>query len=98
MLTHRLLPHSVRNHVMSLLEERPVVDLPKAIFWVAVIFSSYQIYTAAFSPMSSQVIRAIHVGFVIWLVYLLHPNFFGRRIPWLRSEEHTSELQSRFDL
>lgn len=68
---------------MSLLEERPVVDLPKAIFWVAVIFSSYQIYTAAFSPMSSQVIRAIHVGFVIWLVYLLHPNFFGRRIPWL---------------
>src|SRR5690625_1227286 len=68
---------------MSLLEERPVVDLPKAIFWVAVIFSSYQIYTAAFSPMSSQVIRAIHVGFVIWLVYLLHPNFFGRRITWL---------------
>ena len=66
---------------MSLLEERPVIELPKAVFWVAVIFSCYQIYTAAFSPMSSQVIRAIHVGFVIWMVYILHPNFFGFRIP-----------------
>lgn len=68
---------------MSVLEERPVIELPKAIFWVAVVFSLYQIYTAAFSPMSSQVIRAIHVGFVIWMVYILHPNFFGRRIPFL---------------
>jgi len=66
---------------MSLLEERPVIELPRAVFWVAVLFSCYQIYTAAFSPMSSQVIRALHVGFVIWMVYILHPNFFGRRIP-----------------
>lgn len=66
---------------MSLLEERPVIGLPRAVFWVAVLFSCYQIYTAAFSPMSSQVIRALHVGFVIWMVYILHPNFFGRRIP-----------------
>lgn len=50
---------------------------------IAVLFSAFQIYTAAFSPMSSQVIRALHVGFVLWMVFSLYPYFFGRRVPWL---------------
>lgn len=46
-------------------------------------FSSFQVYTAAFSPMSSQVIRAIHVGFVMLMVFTLYPQMFGRRMPIL---------------
>lgn len=53
------------------------------VFGIAVLFSAFQIYTAAFSPMSSQVIRALHVGFVLWMVFSLYPYFFGRRVPWL---------------
>src|SRR5699024_12252392 len=42
--------------------------------------------------------------FIIWVIYAayLHARatggFRGTRAAWLRSEEHTSELQSRFDL
>src|SRR5690625_3651262 len=52
--------------------------LPRAIFWIAVAFSSFQVYTAAFSPLSSQVVRAIHVGFVMLMVFTLYPNIFGK--------------------
>lgn len=45
--------------------------LPRAVFWIAVIFSSFQIYTAAFSPLSSQVVRAVHVGFVLLMIFVL---------------------------
>ncbi|QXL85671.1 TRAP transporter permease [Comamonas sp. NLF-1-9] len=60
------------------------VPLRGAAFWVAVLFSSFQIWTAAFQPMSSQVIRAIHVGFVIWLVLILYPPFKGAPAPLAR--------------
>lgn len=49
--------------------------LTGAIFWIAIAFSFFQLITAAFSPLSSQVVRAIHVGFVILLVFALHPPF-----------------------
>lgn len=68
---------------MSPDQDTPMVSLPRMIFWVAVLFSAFQVYTAAFSPISSQVVRAIHVGFVILMVFTLHPNFFGRRLPAL---------------
>ncbi len=51
------------------------VPLRGAAFWVAVLFSCFQIWTAAFQPFSSQVVRAIHVGFVIWMVLILYPPF-----------------------
>lgn len=57
--------------------------LPRSIFWVAVLFSVFQVYTAAFSPISSQVVRAIHVGFVLLMIFTLMPTFFGRKIPAL---------------
>ena len=68
---------------MNLDQEKSMDALPKAVFAVAVLFSAFQVYTAAFSPLSSQVIRAIHVGFVILMIFTLYPTFFGRRIPWL---------------
>lgn len=68
---------------MTLNQENTIQKLPRAIFFVAVMFSFFQIYTAAFSPMSSQVIRALHVGFVLLMVFTLYPRFFGFKLSWL---------------
>ena len=53
----------------------PEQRLGGIIFWIALAFSSFQLWTAAFSPLSSQVVRAIHVGFVLLLVFALRPGF-----------------------
>lgn len=62
------------------LETKPN-EWPKALFYVALAFSIYQIITAAFHPVSSQVLRAGHVGFLLMLVYLAFP-LRGRGTPW----------------
>ena len=49
-----------------------------AVFWVALVFSSFQVITAAFSPISSQVVRAVHVGFVLLMIFLIEPGFSKR--------------------
>ncbi|APU32688.1 C4-dicarboxylate ABC transporter [Ectopseudomonas alcaliphila JAB1] len=54
---------------------------PKAVFYVAILFSVYQIIGAAFHPFSSQVLRAGHVGFVLLMVYLCFP-LRGQGRPW----------------
>ena len=54
---------------------------PKAVFYVAILFSAYQIIGAAFHPFSSQVLRAGHVGFVLLMVYLCFP-MRGQGRPW----------------
>lgn len=48
---------------------------PRAVFYVALLFSIYQIVTAAFHPVSTQVLRAGHVGFLLLLVFLCYPAF-----------------------
>ena len=48
-------------------------EWPRALFYVALLFSIYQIVTAAFHPVSSQVLRAGHVGFLLLLVFLCYP-------------------------
>ena len=45
-------------------------EWPRALFYVALLFSIYQIVTAAFHPVTSQVLRAGHVGFLLLLVGL----------------------------
>jgi len=56
----------------------------KAVFLIAVLFSVFQVWTAAFNPLSSLVVRSIHVGFLLLMTYTL----FGfqqterRTIPW----------------
>jgi TRAP transporter 4TM/12TM fusion protein len=57
------------------------------IFWVAVVFSAYQLIAASFHPFSSQVIRAFHVGFVLLMIFVLYPPFkqqhgFGKGLGW----------------
>ncbi|AVU76531.1 TRAP transporter, 4TM/12TM fusion protein [Pseudomonas sp. E141] len=56
-------------------------DWPKTLFYVALLFSVFQIITAAFSPISSQVLRAVHVGFLLWVVFLSYPAYGASR-PW----------------
>lgn len=54
---------------------------PKTLFYVALLFSTYQIIMAAFHPVSSQVLRAGHVGFLLMVVYLSIPAA-GKGRPW----------------
>lgn len=56
-------------------------EWPKALFYVALLFSIYQIIMAAFHPVSSQVLRAGHVGFLLMVVYLCFPAK-GNGRPW----------------
>lgn len=53
-----------------------------AVFWIAIAFSAFQLTMAAFHPLSSQVIRAIHVGFVLLLVFALFPPM-ANKTGWL---------------
>jgi TRAP transporter 4TM/12TM fusion protein len=57
----------------------------KAVFLIAVAFSTFQVWTAAFNPLSSMVVRSVHVGFLLLMTYAL----FGFRketerksVPW----------------
>jgi TRAP transporter 4TM/12TM fusion protein len=56
-------------------------EWPRAIFYVAIAFSTFQIVTAAFHPFSTQVLRAVHVGFLLLMVFLAYPTR-GRERPW----------------
>ncbi|MGQ7960240.1 TRAP transporter permease [Pseudomonas sp. SP16.1] len=56
-------------------------DWPKALFAVALLFSIFQIVTAAFHPVSTQVLRAVHVGFLLLVVFISIPAF-GIKRPW----------------
>ncbi len=52
----------------------------------ALTFSTYQLWMAAFAPLSSLVMRSLHVGFLLLLTFLLYPAVRrGRqldRVPW----------------
>ncbi|TSE27622.1 TRAP transporter, 4TM/12TM fusion protein [Tepidimonas aquatica] len=54
------------------------VSLRSPVVWVALAFSTFQLAMAAFHPLSSQVIRALHVGFVLWLIFIVYPPLKGR--------------------
>lgn len=54
---------------------------PATLFAVALVFSVFQIATAAFPLISTQVLRAVHVGFLLLVVYLSY-SFVGHRRPW----------------
>ncbi|MFO1035505.1 MAG: TRAP transporter permease [Geminicoccaceae bacterium] len=55
------------------------------LFAVALVFSTFQIWTAAYSPLPSQVVRAVHVGFLLLLCFGLFGNHAGPSRPgfWL---------------
>ncbi|WP_417762461.1 TRAP transporter permease [Shewanella sp.] len=49
-------------------------EWPLALFIVALTFSAFQLITAAFHPVSSQVLRAVHVGFLLLIVFITYPT------------------------
>ncbi|WP_213881572.1 TRAP transporter permease [Pseudomonas sp. dw_358] len=51
----------------------PATTWTRTLFLVALAFASFQVVTAAFHPLSSQVLRAVHVGFLLVMVYLALP-------------------------
>ncbi len=52
----------------------------------ALSFSAYQIVVAAFHPFSSLIIRALHVSFLIMLIFMFYParskGRTAKHIPW----------------
>ncbi|MFG1480258.1 TRAP transporter permease [Xanthobacter sp. V4C-4] len=46
----------------------------RAVFWIAVAFSTFQIVTAAWSPLPSQIVRSVHVGFLLLVVFAIAGN------------------------
>jgi hypothetical protein len=59
----------------------------RALFLIAIAFSAFQIVVAAYHPFSSQVVRAIHVGFMLLLSFALLQHWLPRRpvapLAWL---------------
>jgi TRAP transporter 4TM/12TM fusion protein len=50
----------------------PIADIfasNRPLFWIAIAFCTFQIVTAAYSPLPSQIVRAIHVGFLVLTVF-----------------------------
>ncbi|HET7401585.1 MAG TPA: hypothetical protein VFJ62_07375, partial [Usitatibacter sp.] len=57
----------------------------RVLMGAALAFSIYQLVIAAFSPLSSQVTRSLHVGFLLLLTFLLYPvskRADGTRVAW----------------
>ncbi len=51
----------------------------RALFWIAVAFSAFQIVTATFSPLASQIVRSVHVGFLMIVVFGVAATLTDRR-------------------
>jgi TRAP transporter 4TM/12TM fusion protein len=56
-------------------------DRRRPLFWIAVTFCAFQIVTAAYSPIASQIVRAVHVGFLLFLVFGLAAEESRRPLP-----------------
>lgn len=57
----------------------------RAVFCIAVAFSAFQLWTAAFNPVSSMVVRSVHVGFLLLMTYALfgvRQEATRKRVPW----------------
>lgn len=50
----------------------------RAAFWIAVAFSLFQLWTAAYGTLPSQVVRAMHVGFLLLLGFSLLGNLVAK--------------------
>jgi TRAP transporter 4TM/12TM fusion protein len=73
-----LAPHSA---------EEPIEGLPQGFgdglsgriaFWIAFSFSLFQLWTAAYGTLPSQIVRAMHVGFLLLLGFALLGNLIAK--------------------
>ena len=47
-------------------------------FWIACAFTLFQIWTAAYGTLASQIVRAMHVGFLLLLGFVLIANLVAK--------------------
>lgn len=57
-------------------------------YWIGIAFATFQLYVAAFNYLPSQVVRGVHVGFLVLLTFGLIANFtaksnLGRAFGWM---------------
>lgn len=57
-------------------------------YWIGIAFATFQLYVAAFNYLPSQVVRGVHVGFLVLLTFGLIANFtaksnLGRTLGWV---------------
>ncbi len=52
----------------------------RTLFWIAVAFSAFQIITAMFSPLPSQIVRSVHVGFLMVVVFGVSATLTDKRL------------------
>ncbi|QOZ80748.1 TRAP transporter permease [Bradyrhizobium sp. CCBAU 53351] len=57
-------------------------------YWIGIAFATFQLYVAAFNYLPSQVVRGVHVGFLVLLTFGLIANFTaksnaGRALGWV---------------
>lgn len=69
------------NHGAAVVVDDALLDLTwgtgawgRTVFWIAVAFSTFQIITAAWSPLASQIVRSVHVGFLLLVVFAIAGN------------------------
>lgn len=71
-------PEDIQKQIAEIDSENQVKTyvgaMGKFVALVAIAFSVFQIYTAAFGVLDAQLQRAIHLAFGMFLVYLLYPS------------------------
>lgn len=60
----------------------------KLIAAIAITFSVFQVYTAAFGTLDAMLQRAVHLAFALCLIYLLYPA----RVSWPRDKIHPIDV------
>jgi len=52
----------------------------RAAFWIAFAFTAFQLWAAAYGTLPSQIIRAMHVGFLLLLGFALFGNLVAKTV------------------
>lgn len=82
MSNHHAAPEEFHEHG----QQRNLSGLAQHVLIAAALsFSVYQLVVAAFHPLSSLVIRSLHVGFLLLLIFLLYParrKGQFNKLPW----------------
>src|SRR5690606_23040132 len=71
-------PHSAEEPIEGLPPGFGEGILGKAAFWIAFCFSLFQLWSAAYGTLPSQVVRSVHVGFLLLLGFALFGNLVAR--------------------
>lgn len=71
-------PHSAEEAIEGLPSGFGTGLAGKAAFWIAFAFALFQLWTAAYGTLPSQVVRAMHVGFLLLLGFSLFGNLVAR--------------------